>query len=209
MKVFLRYFFTVLGIAIAAILFWASMLKLIHLGLMSNPPDGHFPTKIDLHYKNHILLAYLHIVPGMLFIVLGAHQLIPFFRNKNFPRHRLIGKLFLMVSTLIFFTAIVLGVFYPFGDWLESVVTVVFGVYLLFCTYKAYATARNQQFNAHRNWVTRVYFIALAVSTIRGIMALLLATNDTSMQSVFGISFLLAFVLHAFLVEVWIRYLAR
>lgn len=209
MKVFLRYFFIVLSVAIAGILFWASTEKLINLSLMSHPPDGHYPNKIDIHYKSHLALAYLHIIAGMLFLILGAHQLIPYFRSRNYPRHRLIGKIFLILSAIIFITAIILGAFYPFGDWLESTVTVIFGLFLLFCTYKAYITARGQQFNAHRNWVTRIYFVALAVSTIRGITALFLTTTDATMESIFGISFLFAFVLHAFFVEIWIRYLAR
>lgn len=208
MKVFLRYFFIILSVAIVGILFWASFEKLIKLALVSSVPDGHYPQRIDYHYKDHLFLAYLHIIPGMLFLVLGAHQLIPYFRKRNYPRHRFIGKAFLILSAIIFITAIILGVFYPFGDSIESTVTVIFGIYLLFCTYKAYRSARGQQFVAHRNWVTRIYFIAIAVSTIRGIMALLVAQDVGNLQSVFGISFLFAFVIHAFFVEIWIKYLA-
>jgi hypothetical protein len=40
-------------------------------------------------------------------------------------------------------------------------------------------------------------------------VAIFMATGSDSMQSIFGISFLFAFVLHAFLVEIWIRYLAN
>jgi uncharacterized membrane protein len=208
MKVFFRYFFIVLSVAIVGILFWASLEKLINLSLVSSVPDGHVPQRIDLHYKDHLLLAYVHIVPGMLFLLLGAHQLIPYFRKRNYPRHRLIGKLFLILSAIIFSTAIVLGVVYPFGDYLESIVTVVFGIFLLFCTYRAYQSARGQQFIAHRNWVTRIYFIAIAVSTIRGLVALCIISGLGNMQSVFGLAFLIAFVIHTFLVELWIKYLA-
>jgi uncharacterized membrane protein len=209
MKVFLRYFLISLSVLIVCILFLASLEKLIKLSLLISAPDGHFPNPEDLHYKDHLILGYLHIIPGMLFLILGAHQIIPYFRNKNFPRHRLIGKVFLLLSALIFITAIVLSIFYPFGDWIETVVSTIFGSFLLYCTYKAYNTARNQQFNAHRNWVTRIYFVAIAVATIRGIIGLFLATTDATLQSIFGISFLLAFILHALLVEIWIRYLAR
>lgn len=208
MKVFFRYFFIVLSIAIVGILFLASLEKLINLSLVSSVPDGHIPQRIDLHYKDHLLLAYLHIIPGMLFLLLGAHQLIPYFRIRNYPRHRLIGKLFLILSAIIFSTAIILGVMYPFGDYLESIVTFIFGIFLLFCTYRAYRSARDQQFVAHRNWVTRIYFIAIAVSTIRGLAALFIALGLGNLQTVFGLAFLSAFVIHAFVVELWIKYLA-
>lgn len=208
MKVFFRYFFVILSIAIAGILLWASLEKLIKLYLVGIVPDGHVPLPVDRHYVDHLWLGYLHIVPGMLFLLLGSYQLIPYFRKKNYKLHRRIGKVFLLLSSLVFITAIVLGLFYPFGNWIESAVTVVFGTFLLYCTYKAYRAARGLQFVAHRNWVTRLYFVALSVSTIRGLAALFITVGMGDLRSVFGISFLVAFVLHAFMVEIWIRYLA-
>ena len=208
MKPIFRFLFPVLGAAVATILLAASVEKLINLTLMTNPPDGHVPKTIDLFYQDHLALAYFHIIPGILFIVLGGHQLVPYFRTRNYGLHRKVGKIFLLLSTMIFITAILLGLIYPFGDWIESTVTAVFGAFLLYCTYKAYRSARGLQFTAHRNWVTRLYFIALSVSTVRGLASLFIVTGVGDLRSVFGISFLFAFVLHAFLVEVWIRYVA-
>ena len=208
MKPFFRYLFPILGGAVAAILLAASIEKLINLALMTYPPEGHVPKTIDLFYQDHLVLAYFHIIPGILFILLGGHQLIPYFRTRNYGLHRKAGRIFLLYSAVLFITAIPLGVFYPFGDWIESTVTVAFGIFLLYCTYKAYKSARGLQFVAHRNWVTRLYFVALSVSTVRGLASLFIVTGVGDLRSVFGISFLFAFVLHAFLVEIWIRYLA-
>lgn len=208
MKVFFRYLFILGSISIVLILLWASVDKLVRLSAMYNVSNGHIVQAVDLHYQGHLWLAYLHIIPGLLFLALGAYQLIPYFRVRNYPIHRTVGKLFLLLSLVIFSTAIVLAIIYPFGDWLETITTILFGSFLLFCTYKAYTAARSLQFQAHRNWVTRIYFIAIAVSTIRGIVGLFMATGNYTMQEIFGISFLLAFALHFFLVELWIKYLA-
>ena len=209
MKNFFRYVFIVGSIAIVLILVGASVEKLFKLNAMDTGsmlfPEG----SIEHHYKNHLLLGYLHIVPGLAFLVLGGHQIIPYFRLRNYPLHRTLGKVFLLLSALLFSTAIVLGPFYPFGNILESVVTLVFGLYLLFATYKAYSAARNKQFEVHKKWVTRLYFVALSVSTIRGIIALFMIQGAQTMQAIFGLAFLLAFILHFILVEIWIRYLAK
>lgn len=57
--------------------------------------------------------------------------------------------------------------------------------------------------------MTRVYFIAIAVSTIRGIIALFMNFADYTLKEAFGISFFLAFFLHLIGVEIWIRFLAK
>lgn len=209
MKNFFRYVFIVGSIAIVFILVGASVEKLFKLHAMDTGrmifPEG----SIEHHYKNHLLLGYLHIIPGLAFLVLGGYQIIPYFRLRNYPLHRTLGKVFLLLSALLCSTAIVLGLIYPFGNWLESSVTLLFGLYLLYATYKAYSAARNKQFDTHKNWVTRLYFVALSVSTIRGIIALFMIQGTESMQSIFGMAFLLAFILHFILVEIWIRYLAK
>jgi len=207
-KTILRYFFIILSVSIVLILLWASIDRLVKLYSVSQNPELFSKESIEYHYRNHLLLAYIHIIPGILFLVLGGYQLIPYFRKRNYKVHRFIGKIFLLLSTVILSTAIVLA-FMPFGNWLESMVTFIFGSYLLFCTYKAYYTARNRKFVAHRNWVTRIYFVTIAVSTIRGIVALFVITANQKMQDMFGISFLIAFLLQFLFVEIWIKYLTK
>lgn len=209
MKNFFRYVFIIGSIAIVLILVGASLEKLFKLHAMDTGRTLFSEGSIEFHYKNHLLLGYLHIILGLVFLLLGGYQIIPYFRKRNYPLHRTLGKVFLLLSTLICGTAIVLGLFYPFGNILESVVTLVFGIYLLYATYKAYEAARSKQFDAHKKWVTRVYFVSISVSSIRGIIALFMINGAESMHSVFGIAFLLAFVIHFIMVEFWIKYLAN
>lgn len=197
-----------LGIAVALILLWASIEKLYKFHQLQIAPAQFSKQSIEVHYRDHLGLAYFHILPGIVFILLGAYQLTPFIRKWNYSLHRLVGKIFLLLATIIFATAIVLAVFFPFGNMMETLVTVVFGSFLLFSTFKAYTTARQKNFKAHRQWVIRVYFVALAVSTVRGIIALFLTIGVfQTLQEAFGLAFLLAFLLHFALVETWIKYL--
>ncbi|RIA09477.1 putative membrane protein DUF2306 [Flavobacteriaceae bacterium MAR_2010_72] len=207
MKIVLRYFFIIFSVLIVLILVWASIEKLIKFHTLINNPELFSKNIIEYHYRDHLVLGYLHIIPGLLFLVLGGYQFIPYFRKKNYKIHRLIGKIFLSLSAFIFITAIILALFVPFGNWLETVVTVVFGSFLLFCVYKAYFSARNKKIKVHQNWVIRIYFISIAVSTIRGTIALFMIFGDDSLQSAFGKSFLIAFLVHLFFVELYIRFL--
>ncbi len=209
MKIFFRYTFIVFGTIVVLILLWASIIKLYSLHTVSVQPELFNTNSIEYHYRSHLLLGYLHIIPGIIFLVLGAYQFIPYFRNKYIKLHRFIGKVFLFLAAIIFITAIALALFVPFGNWLETLVTIFFGSYLLYGTYKAYVYAKARKIKLHQKWVTRVYFIAIAVSTIRGIIALFTFFADYTLKEAFGISFLLAFILHFILVEIWIRFLAK
>jgi uncharacterized membrane protein YidH (DUF202 family) len=138
MKLFFRYTFIAIGTIAVLILLWASIIKLYNFHTVSLQPELFNTNSIEYHYLNHLLLGYLHIIPGIIFLVLGAYQFIPYFRNNYRKLHRFIGKVFLFLAAIIFITAIVLAVFVPFGNWLETIVTIVFGIYLLYGTYKAY-----------------------------------------------------------------------
>jgi uncharacterized membrane protein len=209
MKVFFRYAFIAFSILAVIILLWFSILKLATLVQINVNPELFDPKGIEYHYKNHLVLGYLHIIPGIVFLILGSYQFIPFFRNHYRKTHRLVGKLFLLLSAVISITAILLALFVPYGNWLESSVTLVFGIYLLIGTYYSYQFAKKKNFIEHQNWVTRVFFVSLAVSSIRGIIALFMVFGNYTLKESFGISFLLAFILHFILVEIWIRFLAK
>ncbi|CAN5720829.1 hypothetical protein BH23THE1_BH23THE1_35850 [soil metagenome] len=59
----------------------------------------------------------------------------------------------------------------------------------------------------HRQWVTRFYFTALGVSTMRDMIALFIVVNSYSLKDIFGLTLILSFTLHVILVEFWIRFL--
>ncbi len=209
MKAILRYFFIILSILIVLILVWASVDKLIKFHALTENPTLFPEDSIEFFYKDHVFLGYLHIIPGLLFLALGGYQFIPYLRKRNYKVHRFIGKIFLGLSTVIFITAIILALFMPYGNWLESIVTLVFGSFLLYCVYKAFISARNKKIKEHQNWVIRIYFVAIAVSTIRGTIALFTAFGNETLQSAFGKSFLIAFLVHLFFVELYIRVLKK
>ncbi|MEL6557002.1 MAG: DUF2306 domain-containing protein [Bacteroidota bacterium] len=94
--------------------------------------------------------------------------------------------------------------FYPYGDSVESVSNLVFGSYILFATVKAYSSIKNKRVTEHANWVRRVFFVSLSIATIRLIMIATMIMTGASVQQVMGQSFLIGFLLHTIIVELWI-----
>jgi hypothetical protein len=85
----------------------------------------------------------------------------------------------------------------------------VFGVLFLVALVKGFVHIRAGRVALHREWMIRAFAIGLAVVTQRLIfMPALLAVADPTQGSVTmlsAVSFMVAFIVHASLAEIWIR----
>ncbi len=205
MKKMIKYILIVIAVFLVGLMFFASIDKIENMMAVKANPYLFNKGSINYHYRNHQLLAYLHIVPGLVFLMIGAYQFIPYFRKRLWHIHRIIGRFFLATSFLVSTTAIIMAVFFPFSDVLETITTLVFGTYLLAGTYKAYRYAREKQIHQHQNWVLRVYFISLSIASIRIVAGIGMGLTGNSLREMLGISFVIAFMLHFLVVETWIR----
>ena len=174
------------------------------LELAAAHPELFDEESYHLHYTAFPNLMYAHVVLGMLFLLCGAFQLTPYFRRNFIKAHRLIGKIFLITSLFVSSSAIIIAMFYPFGNYLESVATLVFGTYILFSTLKAYTLIRARKIIEHSYWVRRVFFVSLSIATIRGVMIFAIVFFDHSVKEAMGISFVIGFLIHFLLLELWI-----
>lgn len=168
------------------------------------------PDAFEHRYVLHPVLAYVHIVPGVVYLVLAPLQLWRRFRNRHLALHRLIGRVILPVGVLSGVMAIVVGLGFPYGGPVEAAASVVFGVYFLIALTLAYAAVRRRDIAVHRRWMIRAFAVALGVGTIRiwvGLFQLsgLLAIQDNAGTTWFGVAFWLAFLMHAAAAELYLR----
>lgn len=170
--------------------------------------SGTFPEagSIEAGYARQPLLTYLHILPGMLFIILGAMQFLRPLRSRYPKLHRRTGRIYLVLGMIIGVTAIIMAFVVRFGGWVETAAVLLFGSYFLFSLIKAFRHVRRRQFDRHREWMIRAYSIGLAVATMRPVIGLMIAFANVPFPLFFGYAFWLAFILHFLVAEWWIRY---
>ena len=196
-----------IGISALLILFalGESIGRIGDLYLAKVNPNLFEPASHDLHYAKHSGIMYIHVIAGMIFLLTGSYQLIPYFRRKRIQTHRFIGKVFLFISLIVAISAISLAVLFPFGDIWETISNLIFGTYILYATVKGYTSIRAKKVIEHSYWVRRIFFISLSIATIRIIMIFGIVMNDQSVKEAMGISFLIGFLLHFGIIELWIR----
>jgi len=167
--------------------------------------------QLDAHFANHAALTFAHILPAMLFMVLGPLQFVRRLRSKYPQVHRWSGRIFLTASAVVGVTGLAMAFGKTIGGVDEKAAITLFGTFFLIALAKALWHALRREFAQHREWMIRGYAIGLAVATIRPIMGTFFATavlrgHAPEPKEFFGTAFWIGFTLQMMAAEIWINY---
>ena len=174
----------------------------------SNPRLAQLAALDDL-FALHPILTLVHIVPGMLFMILGPLQFSSRIRARHLRWHRWSGRVFVVCGLVIGISALVMSFGMPaIGGVNQAAATTLFGTFFLFALSKAFWHVRRREVALHREWMIRAFSIGLAVAAIRPIIGVFFATSPLTgltPREFFGIAFWIGFVLHLIAAEAWIH----
>jgi uncharacterized membrane protein len=166
---------------------------------------------LDTHFANHRTLTLAHVLPAMLFMVLGPLQFVRSLRSKHPQLHRWSGRIFLTASAVVGITGLTMAFGKTIGGLDEKAAITLFVTFFLLALAKALWHALRREFAQHREWMIRGYAIGLAVATIRPIMGTLFAAalmrgHTPEPKEFFGTAFWIGFTLQTIAAEIWINY---
>jgi len=164
------------------------------------PPDE----SPDYGYALHPILAYAHILPGVIYLLGAPFQLSRRFRQRHFTVHRRMGRVVLPAGIMAGVFAIVFASRFSFGGLPETIATVVFGGYFVIALVTAFLAIKRGDVARHRQWMIRAFAVGLAVGTIRVWIALFQVFGWMSLPDSFGLAFWLGFVAHAVAAEAYL-----
>ena len=174
----------------------------------SNPRAAQFAALDDV-FARYPVLTLVHILPGLLFIVLGPLQFSSSLRARHLQWHRWSGRVYLICGLVIGVSALVMSFAMPsIGGVNQAAATTLFALFFLFALGRAYWQIMRREIARHREWMLRAFAIGLAVATIRPLIGLFFATSGLSglaPYEFFGTAFWIGFVLHLVAAEVWIQ----
>jgi uncharacterized membrane protein YozB (DUF420 family) len=173
-----------------------------------NIASGTLPSESDFEhrYARYPWLAYTHILPGVVFLLIAPFQLWRSFRNRDLQRHRRLGRVALSAGLLSGVFAIIFGFFQSFGGLLQASAAVAFGLWFLASLAIAFRAIRRHDIATHRRWMIRAFAVGLAVGTIRIWIGLFEAFGVLSFRDAFGVAFWISFLMHAVAAELYIRW---
>jgi uncharacterized membrane protein len=168
--------------------------------------DGTQPVDdVDRAYVEHPWLAYLHIAPGVLYLLGAPLQLAYRVRSRHYTLHRRLGRVLLAAALLTGVFAMVFGVLFSFGGAGEAAATVVFGGWFVGCLVAAFRAVRRDDIVRHRRWMIRAFAVGIGVGTIRIWIILLTQLGGLELQESFAPAFWISFAAHVLIAEWWVR----
>src|SRR5467141_1608602 len=174
----------------------------------SNPVAAQFAILDDL-FAHYPILTLVHIVPGLLFMLLGPLQFSSTIRARHLRWHRWSGRVFVVCGFVIGISALVMSFGMPaIGGINQAAATILFATFFLCALCKAFWHIRRREIGVHREWMIRAFSVGLAVATIRPIIGMFFATSRFSgltPHEFFGVGFWIGFVLHLIAAEAWIQ----
>jgi hypothetical protein len=126
--------------------------------VVSNSGAAQF-VALDEVFARHPVLTMIHIVPGLLFMILGPLQFSTTIRARHLQWHRLNGRVFLGCHRCF-------GADHEFRyafDWRvnQAAATVLFGTFFLFALCKAYRHIRHREVSSSQMDDTRLCGLGL------------------------------------------------
>jgi uncharacterized membrane protein len=157
-------------------------------------------------FFEHRLLTLVHVVPGLVFMILGPLQFVRRLRTRRPRLHRWCGRIFVAAGLVIGISALRMTSLMAIGGANERAAITLFAIVFLVSLVKAFIHIRRREFALHREWMLRAFAIGLAVATIRPIVGVFIAFRRLSPQEFFGIAFWIGFTLHLVAAEIWINF---
>jgi hypothetical protein len=159
----------------------------------------------DRAYVEHPWLAYLHIAPGVLYLLGAPLQLAYRVRSRHYALHRRLGRVLLAAALLSGVFAVVFGVMFSFGGAGEAAASVVFGGWFVGCLVVAFGAVRRNDIVRHRRWMIRAFAVGIGVGTIRIWIILLTELGVLELKESFAPAFWVSFATHVLVAEWWVR----
>lgn len=176
------------------------VLDMPHLVAGTMPED-----EFDQRYVEQAWLAYLHIVPGVVYLFLAPLQLAYRIRSRHYTFHRRLGRVLATAGMISGVFALIFGGLFSFGGLPEASAAVVFGLWFLTSLVLAVRAIRRDDIVHHRRWMIRAFAIGIGIGTTRIWLALFEITGLASFESSFGPAFWISFSLHVGAAELWLR----
>ena len=164
------------------------------------------PTSFDGRYNAHPVLTLFHVIPGVLFMVLGPLQFVRKIRSSWIQVHRWSGRVYLLSSVVLGVAALSLTFIFPvFGSFTATVAIVFFGSLFLFSILRAYLLIRRRQVRLHREWMIRGFALGLGISTFRVFQGIFMGLAGASLLEAWDTVVWFGFALNLAVAETWIN----
>jgi uncharacterized membrane protein len=183
-------------LALTAIAILSSIARLV---VLATTPDVEISQLelIDRRYALSPVLSWLHILPGLMFLLIGLVQFMPALRRAAPMAHRWLGRVFIVCGLISGVSLYWLVISLPaMGGMLTITGSWLFATGMIASLIIAWVAIRRRNIARHRAFMIRAYALGTAVATVRLLGAIGQAAAGMEFQEYFGVWLWLGMLLH-------------
>jgi uncharacterized membrane protein len=166
---------------------------------------------VDGKFAANRLLTLWHVLPGGIFLLFAPLQFSTWIRRRCVRFHRWSGRLLLPAVVASIVPGLYFGILIPYGGPSEAVLIAASGGLLVIAVCRGFLAIRRRQVARHREWMIRVFALAVAISTVRVVavpLDVVLTPAGFRPPTVFALSVWTGWIITLSVAELWIRYTA-
>jgi len=148
---------------------------------------------------------FVHVFSSMFVLIAGFTQFSPYLLGSYKTWHRIIGKIYVIDILFVTGPASFIMALLANGGIFSRIAFTTLAILWIATTAKAWQSAMNRQFIAHREWMMRSYALTLSAVTLRAWKWLLIALFHLRPLDTYRMVAWLGFVPNLFLAEYLIR----
>ena len=159
-------------------------------------------------FENHPVVTVMHMVPSILFMLLAPLQFSKAMRTRHRTLHRYTGRFLLLMATPIAISAIYFGVVYSLAGmsvWERPTIAIVATLFL-YAAIRGFVAIRRRDVARHREWMLRMFAMALGISTTRLVSVVLTFSVKGSVEALTVMSMWIGWFVTMGAAELWIRH---
>ncbi len=157
---------------------WSGLVVLVATGIFAAirqiPPH---PNSYNPGIPAHPNITLLHVIPGLIFMLLGPFQFIKKIRSSFPGFHKFSGYLIVSSAILAGISSLIIVLMFPYAKYDERVGVIeeqipnlVFGILFMFFAIRGVWYIRNKRIQKHRADMIRLFSIGLGISVFRILM---------------------------------------
>lgn len=160
-------------------------------------------------FHDHPVATMLHMVPGAIVLAMAPLQFLPSIRRRWPGVHRWSGRLLLAMAALAAASGFFFGFAAPLGGALEASAVAVFGALFVFAAAKGWLAIRRGDPASHREWMIRMFAVAVGIAVIRVGMIATIAATGSGVEALtpagFAAALWIGWLVTVAAAELWIR----
>ena len=120
-----------------------------------------------IHIKPWLYAFYIHVFASLFTLIAGFTQFSTYILVHHKKLHKVMGKLYVIAVLFINFPAAFIMAIYASGLLPSKIAFIILDSLWFWFTYKAFITAKQRNFKAHKQYMIRSYALTFSAITLR------------------------------------------